>query len=82
VNKEDFMATRDIQDNEREVFSIDGLTGYAISVGLLLVILFGLEYWALDVQQTEATNVYTIDNVVQVRMISDENAKHYKLIKE
>jgi hypothetical protein len=82
VNKEDFMATRDIQDNEREVFSIDGLTGYAISVGLLLVILFGLEYWALDVQQTEATNVYTIDNVVQVRMISNENAQHYKLIKE
>jgi len=76
------MATRDIQDNEREVFSIDGLTGYAISVGLLLAILFGLEYWALDVQQTEATHVYTIDNVVQVRMISDENAKHYKLIKE
>jgi len=76
------MATRDIQDNEREVFSIDGLTGYAISVGLLLVILFGLEYWALDVQQTEATNVYTIDNVVQVRMISNENAQHYKLIKE
>jgi len=47
---------------EGGLFSLmHGLTGYAVAVGLLLSILGVLTYNAIDVQQRESTNFYTIN---------------------
>jgi len=71
-----------IQDSERGVFSFHGIIGYAIAVTLLLSILTGLSIWSLSVQQTQATNVYTIDNINNIKQIDEDNKNSYKLIKE
>jgi len=71
-----------VQDSERGVFSFHGMIGYAIAVALLLSILTGLSIWGLNVQQAQATNVYTIDNINNLKQIDEDNKNSYKLIKE
>ena len=67
--------SQEVSDSERGVFSFHGIIGYAIAVVLLLSILTGLSIWGLNVQQSQATNAYQIDNIHNVEMISNENYK-------
>jgi len=55
---------------------IHGLTGYFIAVGLLLTILVVLTTLAIDTQQLNATNFYSINKDLHgLKMNSPENHK-------
>ncbi|SFV55402.1 hypothetical protein MNB_SV-12-1453 [hydrothermal vent metagenome] len=64
-------------NTEGGLFSLlHGLTGYAVAVGLLLSILGILTYLAIDTQQNNATNFYTINQDLDgLKMNSPENHK-------
>ncbi len=62
---------------------IHGLTGYAVAVTLLLSILGTLTYFAIDVQQRESTNFYSINQDLDgLKAISPENHTMRKNEKE
>lgn len=65
-----------MNENERGVFSLHGLTGGLIATALLLSILVFLSVGAVSVQQENATNVYKIENPQDLQMISEDNEKH------
>lgn len=50
-----------MNENERGVFKLDGITGFIIAVVLLLSILAYLTINAISVQQREATNYYKVN---------------------
>ncbi len=50
-----------LQEQERGLFKLSGITGMLIAVVLLLSILGFLTYNALMVQQREATNYYKVN---------------------
>ncbi len=68
--------------NERGIFSLlHGITGMLIATVLLLSILGGLTYFAIDVQQRESTNFYKINQDLNgLKMNSSENHKQYELV--
>jgi amino acid permease len=72
---------KEMQDNERGVFSLHGVTGMLIATALLLSILAFLSVNAVSIQQEEATNVYKINDISNLQMIAPENANHYELAK-
>jgi hypothetical protein len=74
--------SKPIEESERGVFSFHGIIGYAIAVGLLLSILVGLSIWGLNVQQSQATNVYYIKDIQNLKQIDEANKESYKLVKE
>jgi len=65
-----------MEENERGVFKLHGLTGGLIATALLLSILVFLSVNAVSVQQENATNVYKIENPQDLQMISEDNEKH------
>ena len=73
-----------MNDNERGIFSfIHGITGLLIAVVLLLSILGVLTFFAIEVQQREATNFYKIDQDLNaIKANSSDNNKHYQLVEK
>lgn len=72
-----------LKDSERGVFSFHGLTGYFITVSILLTILATLAYFGLNVQQRESTNYYKINQDLDgLTTNSKDNHKQYILIKD
>ena len=69
---------------EGGLFSLlHGLTGYAIAVGLLLSILGTLTFFAISVQNENATNFYTINQDLDaLKMNSLDNIKYRKNVGE
>jgi len=63
-------------NDNRSIFSLDGITGMLIATVLLLVILVGLSVWAVNVQNASATNFYDIKDEHLIQMKSVDNAKH------
>ncbi len=68
-------------NENRSVFSIDGVTGMLIATALLLSILAFLSMSAISAQQNNATTYYKIDEEKLVP-ISKENAKYYHVVKQ
>jgi len=68
-------------NENRSVFSIDGVTGMLIATALLLSILAFLTVNAISAQQNNATTYYKIDEKKLVP-ISKENAKYYHVVKQ
>jgi hypothetical protein len=50
-----------MNESERGVFALNGITGYLIAVVLLLSALFGLEYFGIATQKANAEVYYSID---------------------
>jgi hypothetical protein len=50
-----------MNDSERGVFALNGITGYLIAVVLLLSILGTLTFFAISTQKANAQNYYTIN---------------------
>ena len=50
-----------MNESERGLFSLNGITGYLIAVVLLLSILGGLTYFGIVAQANSAEVYYTID---------------------
>lgn len=70
-----------MNENERGVFKLGGITGMLIATALLLTILVVLTINGIKVQQNEATNFYKINQDLNgLKMNSSENHKHYELV--
>jgi len=65
-----------MNENERGVFSLHGITGMLIATVLLLSILAGLTVLGLGVQNEAANDFYQIKDEQSIRMNSTENAAH------
>jgi len=70
-----------MNEEERGIFKLNGITGMLVAVVLLLSILATLVINAVIVQQNEATNAYTINQDLQgLKANSPKNHKHYQLV--
>ncbi|MRJ01969.1 MAG: DUF4006 family protein [Epsilonproteobacteria bacterium] len=65
-------------NDKRGIWTLDGLTGYFIAVGLLLSILAFLTAAAIKTQSATATQSYEIKDPFGIKMIGPdlENEKH------
>lgn len=63
-------------NENRGLFTLDGITGMLIATVLLLSILVGLTVWAINVQQTSSANYYDIKDEQLIKMNSVDNVKH------
>lgn len=81
-----------MNENERGLFKLHGITGMLIAVVLLLTILATLTYNALMVQQREANNQYTVNQDIngltsgsifsdRKQNTSEEQYKNYTIVK-
>ncbi len=58
----------------RNVFGLNGVTGMLIATVLLLSILVGLTVWGISAQQQVADKPYEIKNPTSIKMIDSANA--------
>ncbi|MBZ7994292.1 DUF4006 family protein [Campylobacter canadensis] len=66
-------------DNQnRSVFSIHGITGMLIATVLLLSILVGLTIWGLNVQQEQIRKPYKLENIEQVKMRESKSLDDFR----
>lgn len=63
-------------NENRSIFSIDGITGMLIATALLLAILAFLSLWAISVQKESATNFYDIKDETAIKMIGSKESDH------
>ena len=65
-----------MNDSERGIFALNGITGYLIAVVLLLSILGTLTYFAISAQSANAQNYYSINqDLTGLKFNSPENHK-------
>ena len=70
-----------MNENERGIFALNGITGMLVAVVLLLVIFATLVTNAVLVQQRESTNAYKINQDLQgLKANSPENHKQYEIV--
>ena len=70
-----------MNENERGIFKLSGITGMLIATVLLLTILVVLTIFGIKVQQNEATNYYKINQELNgLKMNSSDNHKEYQLV--
>ena len=70
-----------MNENERGIFKLSGLTGMLIATALLLTILAVLTISGIKVQQNEASNFYKINQDLNgLKMNSSDNYKQYQLV--
>jgi len=65
-----------MENENRSLFSLHGITGMLIAVVLLLSIVGVLTYFSVITQAANANNFYKIDNEKEIKMFSAENSKH------
>lgn len=65
-----------MENTNRSLFALDGITGMLLATVLLLLILAFLVIQALGVQQGNAATYYELKNEKSIKMISTENAAH------
>lgn len=63
-------------NENRSVFSIDGITGGLLATALLLAILVGLVAWSMNVQSVSASNYYDIKDEASIKMIGSKESNH------
>ncbi len=70
-----------MNDNERGLFSLSGITGMLIATVLLLTIWAVLVFNSVLVQQREAQNYYKINQELNgLKANSPDNYKQYELV--
>ena len=70
-----------MENTNRSVFSLSGVTGMLIATLLLLGILVGLTAWDIKAQQEVANKPYTIKNPQTLKMRSRDNLRQKVLVK-
>ena len=63
-----------MENTNRNVFGIHGITGMLIATVLLLSILVGLTIWGISAQQQVANKPYKIENAQSIKMKDTSNA--------
>jgi ABC-type phosphate transport system permease subunit len=70
-----------MNENERGIFALSGITGMLIATVLLLSILAFLTINAIGVQQNEAQNFYKINQDLNgLKANSPDNSSQYELV--
>jgi len=65
---------KEMNESERGLFALNGLTGYLVAVVLLLSILGGLTFVGIGAQKANAEKFYTINQDLNgLKMNSPEN---------
>ncbi|AJD01275.1 DUF4006 domain-containing protein [Campylobacter lari] len=70
-----------MENSNRCVFSLSGVSGMLIATVLLLSILAGLTVWGLKTQQDVMQKPYKIENAEQIKMFDSKREEHI-IIKE
>lgn len=70
-----------MENSNRCVFSLSGVSGMLIATVLLLSILAGLTVWGLKAQQDVMQKPYKIENAEQIKMFDSKREEHI-IIKE
>lgn len=70
-----------MENNNRNIFALNGISGFLIAVVLLLSTLAVLTYMGIGLQQEVATKPYSLKDAASLEMKSVDNAKHV-VIKE
>lgn len=68
-----------MENTNRNVFALNGVTGMLIATVLLLSILAFLTCLGISAQQEVAQKPYTLENPSAIQMKSVDNAKHVKI---
>ncbi len=68
-----------MENTNRNVFALNGLTGMLVATALLLVILAVLTCLGISAQKDVASKPYTIQDPSGIQMKSLDNAKHVKI---
>jgi hypothetical protein len=70
-----------MNDNERGIFALNGITGMLIATVLLLTILGGLTFFGIVTQANEAQNYYKINQDLNgLKANSSDNVNQYELV--
>lgn len=70
-----------MNERERGIFALNGITGMLIATVLLLSILGGLTFFGIMTQANEAQNFYKINQDLNgLKANSADNIKHYELV--
>lgn len=69
--------SHEMNENERGVFALDGITGMLIATVLLLSILAFLTVQGIAAQNRNASNFYQIVNEKEIKMIDTESRKNH-----
>ncbi|WP_149706890.1 DUF4006 family protein [Campylobacter concisus] len=70
-----------MENKNRNIFALNGISGYLVAVLLLLSILGVLTYIGIGLQKDVATRPYSLKDASSIEMKSVDNAKHV-IIKE
>ncbi|ORI08323.1 DUF4006 family protein [Campylobacter concisus] len=70
-----------MENKNRNIFALNGISGYLVAVLLLLSILGVLTYIGIGLQKDVATKPYLLKDASSIEMKSVDNAKHV-IIKE
>ena len=70
-----------MENKNRNIFALNGISGYLVAVLLLLSILGVLTYIGIGLQKDVATKPYSLKDASSIEMKSVDNAKHV-IIKE
>ncbi|EHZ4885297.1 MULTISPECIES: DUF4006 family protein [Campylobacter] len=70
-----------MENSNRCVFSLSGVSGMLIATVLLLSILAGLTIWGLKAQQDVMQKPYKLENAEQIKMFDSKREEHI-IIKE
>ena len=70
-----------MENKNRNIFALNGISGYLVAVLLLLSILGVFTYIGIGLQKDVATKPYSLKDASSIEMKSVDNAKHV-IIKE
>ena len=70
-----------MENKNRNIFALNGISGYLVAVLLLLSILGVLTYIGIGLQKDVANKPYSLKDASSIEMKSVDNAKHV-IIKE
>lgn len=70
-----------MENTNRSIFALDGITGMLIATVLLLSILAGLTVWGLSAQQAVANKPYKITDPQALKMRDPANANQKAIVK-
>ena len=65
-----------MENTNRCVFSLSGVTGMLIATVLLLAILVGLTIWGLKAQQEVMQQHYSLKDIQNVKMLGSKEQDH------
>ncbi|MBZ7985279.1 DUF4006 family protein [Campylobacter sp. Cr9] len=67
-----------MDNHNRNVFGLHGITGMLIATVLLLSILVGLTIWGINVQQKEMRNPYKLEKIEDAKMRESRSLEDFR----